>query len=467
MRVRAFAASLLGSSCLLIAPTPAVARESAPADAAIIDIVRRQQTLIEQQGKELREQRVELEALRTRVVAISAAPHSIQTPRAEVASLMAANEPRPATAVPASDGEKTKVKFGGWVQLDMLYFPNARPGESEDLLYPRIFSVDPTAVGRGRFRASARDTRFNVEIKTPTSVGSFRAFTEFDFFGSVVNNAQSQLNSYDPRLRHAYVEWTSTSDKIAVLAGQHWSLFANPVSYATVYNPLPLGSVFVRQAQLRVSYNVAPGVTLAVSAENPQGDVAGAGGAGINEQFDKLPDLVAAARIERRWGALQIGGVLREIDETQPAGSAVAWGVSGSGMIKLPLFDGTQKLRFQGTYGTGVGRYIGELGAGFDGHISPGQRLKTEPVFAGNVSYEHVFAPWLSGTIQGSYVSVENPVGVAPNSIETVKAFATNIVVHPVTALDMALEYITATRGNVDGTNATRDIMRFSTRYRF
>jgi hypothetical protein len=40
-------------------------------------------------------------------------------------------------------------------------------------------------------------------------------------------------------------------------------------------------------------------------------------------------------------------------------------------------------------------------------------------------------------------------------------------VVHPIPALDVAFEYITATRGDVDGTDATRDILRFTTRYRF
>ena len=458
MRLSSLTVPLIGAGCLLVPVTPARGQETAGSDMLL-----RLEALVEAQGTQLERQERELAELRGELASLRAAPASPPVPAPPPPS---AAQPQ-STAAASPPSSDVAVKIGGWVQLDMLYFTGARPGESEDLLYPRLFSVDPTAPGRGRFRASARDTRLNVDVRKTTSIGTIRAFTEFDFFGSVVNNAQSQFNAYDPRLRHAFVEWTNPSGRLSVLGGQNWSLFADPSSYASIYNPLPLGSVFVRQAQLRVSYRPAKGVTLAASLENPQGDVSGANGAAINEQFDPLPDLVLSARLDRKWGALQVGGLLRQIEETRPSGSATAWGISGSGFLRFPLSGADQKLRFQATYGNGVGRYIGELGAGFDGQIAPGQPLERNKVFAGNLSYEHSFTPWLSATAQGSYLHVASPAGAPAETIEEVRALAGNLVFHPIPKLDVAFEYIRATRINIDEARATRDIMRFTTRYSF
>lgn len=458
MRVSYSTVTAIGTGLLVFLAAPARAEQTQDAEDGTLG---RLEALIEAQGAQLERQERELADLRSALAGLQAPP-PVPAPVAKAAP------PPPAPAPAASTGSSdVAVKLGGWIQLDMLYFPGARPGESEDLLYPRLFSVDPAAPGRGRFRASARDTRLNVDVRTTTSIGTIRAFTEFDFFGSVVNNAQSQFNAYDPRLRHAFVEWTNPSGRLSVLGGQNWSLFADPSSYASIYNPLPLGSVFVRQAQLRVSYRPSKGVTLAASLENPQGDVAGANGGVINEQFDPMPDLVVSARLDRKWGSLQLGGLLRQIEESSPSGSVTAWGASGSGLLRLPFAGADQKLRFQATYGTGVGRYIGELGAGFDGQIAPGQPLETNTVFAGNISYEHSFAKWLSATVQGSYVNVDSPLGAPGDTIEQVRALAGNIVFHPIPKLDVAFEYIRATRVNLNDAQATRDIMRFTTRYVF
>jgi hypothetical protein len=467
MRLHSLAMPLIGVGWLIGGSTPVTAQSAPPpaaeARANLEALVMAQGAQLEQQGRELAELRQALADLNP--ASQAAAAPMVATPQPTTSQQSAAT-PVAASAASAAPGD-VAVKIGGWIQLDMLYFPDARPGESEDLLYPRLFSVDRTAQGRGRFRASARDTRLNVDVRTATAIGNIRAFTEFDFFGTVVNNAQSQFNAYDPRLRHAFVEWSNPSGKLSVLGGQNWSLFADPVSYASMYNPLPLGSVFVRQAQLRLTYRPSRGLSLAASLENPQADAAGAAGGAINEQFDPLPDLVVSARLERPWGALQLGGLLREMRETSPQGSATAWGVSGSGLIKLPLGETDQKLRFQATYGNGVGRYIGELGAGFDGQIAPGEELRTNRIFAGNISYEHSFVPWLSGSIQGSYVHVGSPPSAPGTTIETVRALAGNIVFHPIKKLDVAFEYIVATRANIDKISATRDIMRFTTRYQF
>lgn len=445
-------AAIIATSALV---APAATAQIAP-DQDMAAQVARQQALIDAQGEQLQRQAEALDALRAQVARLAERDVPLQAPSA----------PLPAGS-PVPSAEAPRIKLGGFIQTDLLYFPDASPGEAEDLLHPSILSVDAAVPGRGRFRATARDTRFNVDIRRDSSIGLLRAFAEIDFHGSVIRNAQSQFNAYEPRLRHAYAEWTSTDERFSVLAGQNWSAFADPATYASTYNSLVLGSVFIRQPQLRLSYRTGGGVTLSASIENPQGDIGARGRSDHSEQFDGLPDFVLTARLDRKWGSLQLGGLLRRIDEPELGESITGWGVSGSGVIHVPLGGRKQKLRFQAVYGTGIGRYIGELGPGFDGYMVDGRGLEHDRVVAGNISYEHHFADWLSGTVKGSHTEVKAPEGVPGDRVQQISAFIANIVVHPVSQIDLAFEYAAARRQNEEGSEGSGTLLRFTTRYRF
>lgn len=235
-------------------------------------------------------------------------------------------------------GTAAVFRLGGQLQVDWLTFPKARPGESEDLFYPRLINTDPNAVGHMRTRISPRDSRLNVDVRSPSPIGPLRAFVEFDFFGDIPANAQSQLNGYTPRLRHMLIEigkGRGTGQWLLQL-GQTWSTFGDVTTYPNFYNGLPLGAVFVRQPLIRLTYWLNPNTSFSAAVENPQGDILGATGSAAGTQFDHLPDLVGAVRQEFGWGHIQLAGMIRSIDTTTPYYRSTGYGLSANGIVTIP-----------------------------------------------------------------------------------------------------------------------------------
>lgn len=376
----------------------------------------------------------------------------------------AAPVPKGFVAIP---GTQAVMRIGGRLQLDAMFYPSAGAGESEDFFYPRLLNGAGPHFDRTRF--SARDSRVLADFRLPTAFGQVRAYTEWDFFGAIPANSQSQLGGYTPRLRQLYVEVGPGAQPggWSFLAGQAWSTFNDTTAYANVFNGLPFGSVFVRQPQLRFTKWLSKETSIAVALENPEGDVAGATGGNANEQFDALPDLVVNAHTEQAWGGLQAGLLVRQVQETVPDAKKAAWGVSLGGHFKVAGM-GRDMLRFQTNYGDALGRYIGELGPTFDGRVTPDKDdFDLNRVFAGNVSYEHYWADHWSSSLALSQVSVDNPDFAPDDALARTRTLTLTALYTPITGLDFGVEYIWAEKKTEDGTIVRRSAPRFTTRYVF
>jgi hypothetical protein len=106
-------------------------------------------------------------------------------------------------------------------------------------------------------------------------------FYESDFLGVGQTSNYNQSNSWAPRLRHAYFTYDNTGWGgwgFHILAGQTWSLATqNQVDMTPRKENIPLtidanyvvGFNYIRQWQIRGVVDVAPGIALGVSAENP------------------------------------------------------------------------------------------------------------------------------------------------------------------------------------------------------
>jgi hypothetical protein len=265
-------------------------------------------------------------------------------------------------------------------------------------------------------------------------------------------------------VRLAYVTWAQADGPWQITTGQDWSLFADPGAYAAFYNPLPPGSVFVRQPQVRIARRDTGRLSFAASIERALGDIASFGGSILGGPIERTPDLVLSARLERPWGALQWGGLVRDGTRDRKAG----WGVSTSGNIVLPALPRSTRLRFQATYGIGVARYIGEFGSGFEreaaetaraAQIDPG----TERIVAANVSCEHAFTRWLSGSILGSVARAEAR-DASTLAERTARGLGGNAVFHPSERTDLVLEYLTMSRRDGFLPAQRRSVIRISVR---
>jgi hypothetical protein len=100
-------------------------------------------------------------------------------------------------------GTDTSLGFHGYAKLDIIRDLNAFQGDT--VSFPAI-PLDGTAAARrqGATRLQARQSRFNIETRTPTEYGTLRTLIEGDFFGAGRNEFTSNSSAF--RLRHAYGE---------------------------------------------------------------------------------------------------------------------------------------------------------------------------------------------------------------------------------------------------------------------
>jgi hypothetical protein len=146
---------------------------------------------------------------------------------------------------------------------------------------PNAGSLAPVQVnhsrGNGIFQQSPRESKLNVETRTPTAYGEARTFMEFDWAGSNNFSSNQLLSVSDnliPRLRYAY------GTIGGFLAGQANSNFSDSDA-----NPETLDfggdvgqSGVVRIPQVRYTYAGAWGSAWSVALETPQTDVLTPGG---------------------------------------------------------------------------------------------------------------------------------------------------------------------------------------------
>jgi Porin subfamily len=174
-------------------------------------------------------------------------------------------------------GTRTSIRVGGYVKFDMTADYGRDPGD-----FVMIAKLPSTADGAannrtGGVRLQARQSRIDVETRTPSAWGEIQTYIEGDFFGNTGGGSSTLVT--DPAsfsIRHAYGRLGP------LLAGQTWSLAMDlDAGPETLDFGGPNGFVFIRQGQIRwtqpLSLWQVP-LTLAASIENPEGDFLGKGG---------------------------------------------------------------------------------------------------------------------------------------------------------------------------------------------
>jgi hypothetical protein len=216
-------------------------------------------------------------------------------------------------------------------------------------LNTHTFSNTASGAGFAHSRSSAwefsgKQSRIFLDARTPSPYGEVKAYLEFDFAASntstILNNNQGSVNGYIPRFRQGYATMGG------LLAGQTQGTFTDNDSDPEL---LDFGgttaSLFVgRTPQVRYTYPLPNGQSIAIAAENPNPNFAGPFGsyftdtnqipnmsactalttstatnttnitnaclgnaAFFNVSQNIAPTLVARWRIEQPWGHLQAG----------------------------------------------------------------------------------------------------------------------------------------------------------------
>lgn len=469
--------SALALNCA-IAVAPAGAADQATLD-KLTKLIEAQQAALEAQSKELQNLRTQVQSLQGQqketaeaVVeqkkAIAAAPKSSGTQTAAAPAgdkkYVEQGDFAGSIKVPGTD---VSFKMGGQVKVDAMYTPDQTSGLSEDLFQTRTINTgNPNTAGRSR--AHARETRLNLDVRSPTEYGDLRAFAEFDLFGQTVAKPQSQVNGYDVRLRHA---WVQVGDW---MVGQNWSTFNDVAAFAETLDFAQVnGESFVRQPQIRWTNKFDGGLSLAVAAENPEGDISDTAPLPISQvQSDGIPDMIAALKWEQDWGHLQTGLLYRKlaIDNGAVDVSENAYGMNLSGKIKTNIFSDKDSLKFQVNYGDGIGRYINDLqvtrGESFDAVLNGGD-LETLKAYGGYVSYQAVFNPKWRSNLTGGYVYIDQPDFQPAGSMESTTYLSYNLIWSPIPKLDLGVELLYGQREDVGGADGDAKRVQAAAKYTF
>jgi hypothetical protein len=344
--------------------------------------------------------------------------------------------------------------------------------------------------GNSVFHLSPRETRVNVETRTPTAWGESRTFIEFDFAGTIgLSNAQHNSDNLQPRLRFAY------GTLGGFLAGQANSNFGDPDANAEVLDfggdtgqsgpsrvpqvrytlAGPWGSAWSASLEAPISDTITPAGqvesdTIGLPTGSPapcRGVIATGVGLsanctlGINPTKNSVPDVTFASYWAQPWGHIDFKGVFRKlelVDGNLISKTYIGYGGGISGDVKPGWFGWNKDdITFQGTAGNGISRYIqdtsnGALATNFIASpATPGAAAQviagTIPSFGASAGYQHWWLPNLRSNISGGflYYSIPSQLIGPTQSLAQNKRLITahaNVIWSPVAFVDVGLEYM-------------------------
>ncbi|HEU0179607.1 MAG TPA: hypothetical protein VFV58_35705 [Blastocatellia bacterium] len=153
-------------------------------------------------------------------------------------------------------GTQAKVKIDGYAKLDVMMDP--RPAGDPDEFINTTFPVNLTPPQKVVMsNVSFRESRINLDFRSPFKEEEFRFYAEIDFFGPD--------GPTDPRLRHLYGQIKN------VLAGHTWTTFSDPdIIPDTLDSERPASIIKTRQAQFRYTQAIGKHHSFAFSVERPR-----------------------------------------------------------------------------------------------------------------------------------------------------------------------------------------------------
>ena len=226
-------------------------------------------------------------------------------------------------------GTKTELRFGGFVQLNVIHdFEDA--GFPFGEFIPAQIPVPTEDTPNTEF--DPRTSRFMFETRTNIEdVGAVRTMISMDFAGD------EKEGSVQPRLRQAYVTWVGPLSNISFTAGQAWTTYIDLGVWPELFDlEGPNAMTGTRQGLLRGSYAFGKEKQLVFDLALEQPETLVANGNGLED----LPDLVARLNWQPDWGHLQVAAIGRQLVAESTAGtgrdSAAGCGLSLSGSWLVP-----------------------------------------------------------------------------------------------------------------------------------
>ena len=385
---------------------------------------------------------------------------------------VAAVEARPQAPAEGFNVGGTNFKLGGFIKTVASYSRYddgvvATGSLGKDFYLPQTIPVGGDS--SHDFTAHGKQTRLWMSTATPVGSHMLKGYVEFDFqTAQGTQGSQRTTNGWNLALRRGYVQFDN------LLVGQEWSNFQYVAALpeSTDFVGATEGTVFVREAQIRYTKKLNKGLTLSVSAENPEtASMASTSAALVENDHDRMPDFTARLNLAGGFGELSLAGVVRDlsVDTGTISDTAMGWGVSAAGKLAFGP-DKRHDFRFMATYGDGIGRYLGlnfVPDAVFDG--TAGSKLHTIENFAAFAALRFGWTKAVRSSLIGSYNKANYPDGIIIPALANRQAWsvAGNLFWTPAKGFDLGVEYRHGQREVVSGAKGQLDRFEFAAKYSF
>jgi hypothetical protein len=353
-------------------------------------------------------------------------------------------------------GTSAALRVGGFVKMNIV--ENFQAIGSQDRFIVGTIPVPEVNVP-AEASLTVSQSRLNFDLRDVGTGLPLRAFVEGDFAG-VDNNGSDTF-----RLRHAFGQYK------VILAGKTWSAFMDSQAMPEDLDFEGInGQILLRQPQIRISPKIGENWDLMFSLEDPNPQITG--GKGISQ----VPDFVASARRTwfKRWHVKtavlyrNISGICDCLDN--PDGSVTGWGVTVSAKTGIRLWDERDNLQVQFNVGTGLGRYVNDLGsiggqdAVFDQTTG---ELVALPVASMYVSLQKWFANNMRMNFNYSYVQINNVDFQPDDAYYRTQRFGGSFIWSPIDRIDIGAELLWGQRMNKDREFANASQLQLSATYRY
>jgi hypothetical protein len=158
------------------------------------------------------------------------------------------------------------------------------------------------------------------------------------------------------------------------------------------------------------------------------------------------------------------------LDQPNTTLSTTGFGVGVSGRLTAPWQADKGQVTFSAYAGSGIGRYITDLGTlgGQDAYYDPGTNtIDALPVFAWYLGYERRWSSELRSTFTYGTVLVENIEPQPGSSLHKTNRGSFNLTWSPIPRLDIVGEFLFGNRIDKDGEKGASSQLQLGTNFRF
>ncbi len=377
-----------------------------------------------------------------------------------------------ASTVPAQKDSLKVFEIYGFAQTDMGYNFNQVNPQYYDAMRPsRLPAYKDEFGSNGNVYFSVRQTRFGVKSAIPTKFGDFTTVFDFDLFGVGSDAGKTTI-----RLRHAYGQLGHFGAGQTESAFMDVDVFPNTLEYWG-----PCGMLFYRNIQVRwIPIMGATNLVFALEMPGASGD-GGVYGDRVELSYVtpqlQLPDLTGHYRFARKFGYVQLGGIVRSIkwkyngaDTIDLSGSAIGWGVSLSTGLNLGK---KIVVHLQGVYGEGVENYFNDapVDIGVQNNFSDTYRPIKGVALPDMGLVAFVDFNWskkLTSSAGYSTTIITNSDGQKPDAFKQGQYAAANLLCYPWPGVMAGVELQWIMRNNYsDGFSSSATKINFSFKYSF